>query len=81
MPPAGFETEIPASDRPQALALHRSAIGISQCDIIAVYCGEIECFNIKFFCPLKKVYVFFNIASNRRIKNEVARIWKVETVA
>jgi hypothetical protein len=26
---AGFETEIPASDQPQTLALHRSATGIS----------------------------------------------------
>ena len=28
MPPAGFEPAIPACDRPQALALDRSATGI-----------------------------------------------------
>ena len=38
MPPAGFESAIPASDRPQTLALHRSAIGIGRSDIIQAFC-------------------------------------------
>ena len=32
MPPAGFEPAVPASDRPQTLALDRSATGIGRFD-------------------------------------------------
>jgi hypothetical protein len=36
MPPAGFEPEIPASERPQAHSLDRAATGISLSEYTAI---------------------------------------------
>ena len=41
MPPGGFEPEIPADDRPQNLALDRSATGMFQIIILS------NVFNVK----------------------------------
>ena len=50
MPPAEFELAIPASDRPQTLALDRSATGIG-----------ILCFYFSFYVCFLVLYILFSI--------------------
>jgi len=46
MPPAGFETTIPANERPQTHALDRAGIGI---DIVTIVNRSLNSINYAFF--------------------------------
>ena len=48
MPPAGFEPATPASDRPQTLALHRSATGT--CDSVAQCVNQLRHLFLRINC-------------------------------
>ena len=67
MSPAGYESAIPASERPQTLALDRAAIGIYICTIIALYT------SIVLFCILAHVRLtvaIFREITTRNSQNE-----------
>jgi hypothetical protein len=60
MPPAGFETTIPASERPQIHALDRTATGISHETNIINFQLRIECGFL--FCIKAQIYTGMTLA-------------------